>query len=244
MADGDGRSVLNLAEDVLALRTASGKAASTATNSSPSCSAARRSTTRTRDGPLRPDQRSAQGGARLRSRRRALLALPHDRRWRSPAVPRAPPGAHGGRGHRPCRSAGAGAGATPPRTPTISWEAPRANWRWRNASSISLPRRNRTRATWPTVRHAHAKESGSLPPPKHILNAPTKLMREEGYGAGYVYDHSTEEGVSGQNYFPEGQERQQFYRPRARGYERDIEARLKGWAEVRRSAGNRGEKQD
>jgi putative ATPase len=84
-----------------------------------------------------------------------------------------------------------------------------------------------------------AKESGSLPPPKHILNAPTKLMREEGYGAGYVYDHSTEEGVSGQAYFPEGLERQQFYRPKARGYEREIEARLKKWAAMRESAGKK-----
>ncbi len=90
----------------------------------------------------------------------------------------------------------------------------------------------------------YAKESGSLPPPKHILNAPTKLMREEGYGAGYIYDHSTEEGVSGQTYFPEGMQRQQFYRPRARGYEREIEARLKTWAGLRSSAGKGSGKQD
>ncbi len=85
-----------------------------------------------------------------------------------------------------------------------------------------------------------AKDGGSLPPPKHILNAPTRLMKEEGYGAGYVYDHSTEEGVSGQSYFPEGLARQQFYSPRGRGYEREIEARLKAWAEVRRRAATRG----
>ncbi len=88
----------------------------------------------------------------------------------------------------------------------------------------------------------YAKESGSLPPPKHILNAPTKLMKQEGYGAGYVYDHATEEGVSGQDYFPDGLDRQQFYRPRARGYEREIEARLRAWAEVRRNAATRGGK--
>jgi putative ATPase len=90
----------------------------------------------------------------------------------------------------------------------------------------------------------YAKEGGSLPPPKHILNAPTRLMKEEGYGAGYIYDHSTEKGVSGQSYFPEGLDRQQFYRPRGRGYEREIEARLKSWAEVRRSAVKGGEKPD
>lgn len=90
----------------------------------------------------------------------------------------------------------------------------------------------------------YAKESGSLPPPKHILNAPTKLMREEGYGAGYIYDHATEEGVSGQNYFPDGLERQQFYRPRAQGYEREIESRLKSWMAIRASAAKHGRKQD
>jgi putative ATPase len=69
-------------------------------------------------------------------------------------------------------------------------------------------------------------------------------MKEEGYGAGYIYDHATEEGVSDQNYFPDGLERQQFYRPRGRGYEREIEARLKSWAEIRRSTGKRGANQD
>jgi len=78
-----------------------------------------------------------------------------------------------------------------------------------------------------------AKQGGSLAPPKHILNAPTKLMQSEGYGEGYVYDHATEEGVSGQNYFPDGLERQQFYRPRGRGQEADIKARLEAWAEIR-----------
>ncbi len=90
----------------------------------------------------------------------------------------------------------------------------------------------------------YAKEGGSLPPPKHILNAPTKLMKQEGYGAGYIYDHSTEEGVSGQSYFPEGLDRQQFFRPRGRGYEREIEARLKKWAEIRGAGAKSGGKQE
>ena len=55
-----------------------------------------------------------------------------------------------------------------------------------------------------------AKEGGSLPPPKHILNAPTKLMKSEGYGAGYAYDHDTEDAFSGQNYFPDGMARETF----------------------------------
>ena len=78
-----------------------------------------------------------------------------------------------------------------------------------------------------------AKESGSLLPPKHILNAPTKLMDQEGYGHGYAYDHNEAEGFSGQNYFPDGMERQHFYEPTGRGYEAEVKARLGRWAEIR-----------
>jgi putative ATPase len=70
-----------------------------------------------------------------------------------------------------------------------------------------------------------AERTGSLVPPKHILNAPTRLMKTEGYGAGYVYDHDTETGVSGQNYFPDDMERQLFYRPTERGYEARLRER-------------------
>ena len=71
-----------------------------------------------------------------------------------------------------------------------------------------------------------AKETGSLMPPAHILNAPTKLMQELGYGAGYAYDHEAEEAFSGQNYFPDGMARAALYRPRDRGFEREIGKRL------------------
>ena len=79
-----------------------------------------------------------------------------------------------------------------------------------------------------------AKDGGSFMPPKHILNAPTRLMAEVGYGAGYEYDHDTPEGFSGQNYFPDGMERQQFYDPPERGFEREIRKRLAYFAELRR----------
>jgi putative ATPase len=79
-----------------------------------------------------------------------------------------------------------------------------------------------------------ARESGSLDPPKHILNAPTSLMKELGYGDGYEYDHNAEDGFSGQNYFPDGMERQKFYRPVQRGFERDITKRLEYWDKLRR----------
>ncbi len=79
-----------------------------------------------------------------------------------------------------------------------------------------------------------AKEAGSLLPPKHILNAPTKLMREEGYGRGYAYDHDQEEAFSGKNYFPDALPRQQFYNPSERGFEREIRRRLDHWAKLRK----------
>jgi putative ATPase len=78
-----------------------------------------------------------------------------------------------------------------------------------------------------------AREHGSLLPPRHILNAPTKLMREEGYGAGYEYDHDTPEGFSGQDYFPEAMGRRTFYDPPERGFEREIRKRLDYWARLR-----------
>jgi putative ATPase len=82
-----------------------------------------------------------------------------------------------------------------------------------------------------------AKEGGSLLPPKHILNAPTKLMEDEGYSEGYAYDHDSEEGFSGQDYFPEQLGRQTFYEPVERGFEREIRKRLEYWAKLR---GERG----
>jgi putative ATPase len=83
-----------------------------------------------------------------------------------------------------------------------------------------------------------AKEHGSLSPPKHILNAPTKLMQSEGYGSGYAYDHDTEEGFSGQDYFPEEFDaRPQYYAPPDRGFEREIRKRLAYWADIRAKPG-------
>jgi putative ATPase len=78
-----------------------------------------------------------------------------------------------------------------------------------------------------------AKDTGSLMPPAHILNAPTKLMKELGYGAGYAYDHDAEEAFSGQNYFPDGMAREGFYRPVDRGFEREVARRMAHWAGLR-----------
>jgi len=83
-----------------------------------------------------------------------------------------------------------------------------------------------------------AKEAGSLLPPKHILNAPTNLMKLEGYGSGYDYDHDAPEAFSGQDYFPEALGRQKFYDPPERGFEREIRKRLEYWAKLRKERGD------
>jgi len=84
-----------------------------------------------------------------------------------------------------------------------------------------------------------AKDNGSLMPPKTILNAPTKLMKEIGYGATYAYDHDEPDAFSGQDYWPERMEAQSFYEPVDRGFEREIRKRLDWWARLRRE--RRGE---
>lgn len=81
---------------------------------------------------------------------------------------------------------------------------------------------------------AAARETGSLMPPKHILNAPTKLMKEQGYGDGYAYDHDQEGSFSGQNYFPDDMERVDFYQPKGNGREGPIAERLAKWRAIRR----------
>lgn len=80
---------------------------------------------------------------------------------------------------------------------------------------------------------AAARETGSLMPPAHIRNAPTRLMKQLGYGKGYSYDPDTEEGFSGQNYFPDGMERRRFYDPKGEGHEARIRERLDRWAALR-----------
>lgn len=79
-----------------------------------------------------------------------------------------------------------------------------------------------------------ARKTGSLAPPAHILNAPTQMMKDLGYGDGYAYDHDQEDGFSGQDYFPDGIARESLYRPVERGFERDVKKRLDYWARLRR----------
>ena len=95
------------------------------------------------------------------------------------------------------------------------------------------PKSNAVYTAYKAARRA-AKETGSLMPPSHILNAPTKLMKTLGYGDGYAYDHDVEGGVSGQNYFPEGMARPKFYEPKPIGAEAKVKERLDHWSQLRR----------
>ena len=97
----------------------------------------------------------------------------------------------------------------------------------------TAPKSNAVYAAFGAARRT-AQATGSLMPPAHILNAPTQLMQQLGYGAGYAYDHEAEEAFSGQNYFPEGLSREHFYQPRDRGFEREIAKRLAYWDKLRR----------
>jgi len=98
------------------------------------------------------------------------------------------------------------------------------------------PKSNAGYAAYGAAR-AEAKRTGSEPPPKHILNAPTKLMKDQGYGAGYAYDHDAEDGFSGQNYFPESMRRPVLYQPVERGFERELKKRLDWFAKQREKRG-------
>jgi putative ATPase len=100
----------------------------------------------------------------------------------------------------------------------------------------TAPKSNAAYAAFGAAKRA-AKEGGSLLPPKHILNAPTKLMQSEGYGSGYNYDHDAPDAFSGQNYFPDELGRQKFYDPVERGFEREIRKRLEYWAKLRKERG-------
>jgi putative ATPase len=104
----------------------------------------------------------------------------------------------------------------------------------------TAPKSNAQYAAFKAAKRA-AKTHGSLMPPKHILNAPTALMSELGYGKNYAYDHDAEDGFSGQNYFPDEMPREQYYVPVERGFERDIQKRLDYWAKLRHKRQQEGE---
>ena len=100
----------------------------------------------------------------------------------------------------------------------------------------TAPKSNAAYTAYKAARKA-ARDTGSLMPPKHILNAPTEMMKDQGYGKGYAYDHDTEHGFSGQNYFPDNMNRQNFYAPKGEGREKAIAERLAWWAKMREGKG-------
>jgi putative ATPase len=94
------------------------------------------------------------------------------------------------------------------------------------------PKSNAVYRAWKGAKAA-AAETGALAPPMHIRNAPTRMMKDLGYGAGYAYDHDAPEGFSGQNYFPDGMGRRTFYEPTDRGAEGRVKERLERWRALR-----------
>ncbi len=94
------------------------------------------------------------------------------------------------------------------------------------------PKSNAVYVAYKAARAA-ARDTGSLPPPKHILNAPTRLMKDIGYGSGYAYDHDAEDGFSGQDYFPESMKRPVYYMPPERGFERELKKRIDYFVKLR-----------
>jgi len=98
------------------------------------------------------------------------------------------------------------------------------------------PKSNAGYVAYKAAREA-SRKTGSAPPPKHILNAPTRLMEEQGFGAGYQYDHDAEDGFSGQHYFPDGMKRPVFYSPVERGFERELKKRVDWFAKLREKRG-------
>jgi len=100
------------------------------------------------------------------------------------------------------------------------------------------PKSNAAYTAYKAARRA-ARETGSRPPPMHILNAPTGMMKDQGYGAGYAYDHDAPDSFSGQHYFPDGMERAEFYQPTQGGFERDLRDRLARFNQLRAERGER-----
>ena len=94
------------------------------------------------------------------------------------------------------------------------------------------PKSNAIYVAYKAARNS-ARKTGSQPPPKHILNAPTSMMKDQGYGDGYAYDHDAQDGFSGQSYFPEGMKHPVLYQPVERGFERELKKRVGYFAKLR-----------
>ena len=147
---------------------------------------------------------------------------------------RPPPGPLRVGGHRPGRSATRWCRRWRPGRRGSAWAARKGELAVVQAILYlgTAPKSNALYAGWKAAQDA-ARATGSLPPPAHILNAPTRLMAGLGYGKGYSYDHDAPDAFSGQNYFPPGLPRQAFYQPADRGFEREVGRRLDHWSALR-----------
>ena len=145
----------------------------------------------------------------------------------------APPDPRGDGGHRPRRPAGAG--AVPRREGRYDFLGSPEGELAIVQACLYLATAPKSNAAYMAQKNAYrsAKETGSLMPPSHILNAPTRLMKDIGYGKGYAYDHDADEGFSGQDYWPEEMDPQTFYEPSERGLEAKIRERIAFWNELR-----------
>ena len=212
MADGDGRYMLNLAEEVAALKMI--KPLDSAALDRGRCSAARRSTTRAARSITTSSPRSTnRSAAPIRTRRstgwRACWPAASSRST-SPGGWCAPR-----RGYRPRRSAGGACRRWRRKTSIDFLGSPEGETR-AGATVLYLASAPKSNAVYKALGAARraAQEHGSLMPPAHILNAPTKLMKNLGYGAAIEYDHDAETRSPGQNYFPDAMARQKLYSPR------------------------------
>ena len=150
---------------------------------------------------------------------------------------------------RVVRMASEDIGNADPRALALAWRpgkcrsasaAPKANWRWRRPSSIWPARRRATPCTWPTTARRDAAEYGSLEVPLHLRNAPTKLMKELGYGDGYRYAHDEPDAyAAGEHYFPDEMPERHYYQPVPRGLEIKIGEKLAHLRELDRKAGKK-----
>ncbi|CAM5604937.1 ATPase AAA [Streptomyces purpurascens] len=122
---------------------------------------------------------------------------------------------------------------SPPGTCTSDSAPPRASWRSPKRSSTSPRPPSPSPSTATNAAHRSARRTGSLMPPAHILNAPTRLMKDLGYGKDYQYDPDTTDGFSGADYFPDGMDHETYYQPTRNGYEPQITERLRHWAVLR-----------
>ena len=231
MADGDGRYLLNLVEELS--QREDGQAARLRRAWSPRCSSARRSTTRaarsiTTSSPRCISRSAAPIPTRRSTGWRAC--------WRAASSRSTSPAAWCARRSR--------ISAWPIRRRCVQALAAKDVFDFLGSPEgeialaqcvlylASAPKSNAVYTALGAAKRA-AQEHGSLMPPAHILNAPTKLMKNLGYGKGYEYDHDAEEGFSGQNYFPDAMARQQFYAPKETGFEREIAKRLEYWSKLR-----------